>query len=175
MPREDLNNAVALPLPRVSIIAAVADNGAIGRDNALLWHLPADLAHFKRVTVGHPVIMGRRTWESLGRPLPGRRNLVVSRNASLVAPGAELCGSLPDALHRCADVPEVYVIGGAALFAEALPMAWQLWITEVHASAEADTFFPEWPRADFIEASREPHPAEAGRPGFDVVRYERRV
>lgn len=172
---EDSLHAVALALPRVCVIAAVARNGAIGRNNALLWHLPADLAHFKRVTLGHPVIMGRRTWESLGRPLPGRRNLVVSRNPALVAPGAEVCGSLRQALHQCADVPDVFVIGGAALFAEALPMAWRLWLTEVHETAEADTFFPDWNRADFIEASREPHPAESGRPGFDVVCYERRV
>ena len=171
----DSLHAVALALPRVCVIAAVARNGAIGRDNALLWHLPADLAHFKRVTLGHPVIMGRRTCESLGRPLPGRRNLVVSRNPGLCAPGAEVCGSLQQALRQCADVPDVFVIGGAALFAEALPKAWRLWLTEVHEAAEADTFFPDWSRADFIEASREPHPPEPGRPGFDVVCYERRV
>ncbi len=174
-PSDAPTHAVALVLPRISVIAAVARNGAIGRDNALLWHLPADLAHFKRVTLGHPVVMGRRTWESLGRPLPGRRNLVVSRNPTLRAEGAEICGCLAQALHQCADVRDVFVIGGAALFAEALPMAWQLWLTEVHAEAEADTFFPAWNPADFIEASREIHPSQSGRPGFDVVRYERRV
>ena len=162
-----------LPRPAVTLIAAVGADGVIGRGNALIWRLRADLAHFKRTTLGHPVLMGRKTWESLGRALPGRRNLVISRDPGYAAAGAEVCGSLADALQRCAGEPEVFVIGGAQIYHAALPLAQRLWLTEVHASADGDAHFPRWDRAAFAERSREPHAAADGAPAFDIVLYER--
>ncbi len=107
--------------PRVSIIVARARNGVIGKDNAMPWKIPGEQAYFKRITMGHPIVMGRRTWESIGRPLPGRRNIVVTRNAAYTAPGAEVAGSLGAALALCAGAAEVFVIGGAELYRLALP------------------------------------------------------
>lgn len=160
--------------PRVSLIAAVTRNGVIGRDGDLVWRIPADLAHFKRVTMGHPIVMGRRTWESIGRPLPGRRNLVVTRNAGYLAPGAETADSLATALRLCADSPEVFVVGGAEIYRQALPLAERLWLTEIHADAEGDARFPDWDPARFLLASREAHPAAGGLPAYDFALYERR-
>ncbi len=159
--------------PRVALIAAVGANGVLGRDNALIWRLRGDLAHFKRTTLGHPVLMGRKTWESLGRALPGRRNLVISRDPGYAAPGAEVCASLAEALLRCAGAAEVFVIGGAQLYRAALPLAQRLWLTEVHASADGDAYFPQWERGAFVERSREPAPAADGHPAYDIVLYER--
>ena len=159
--------------PRISLIAAVGRNGVLGRDNALIWRLPGDLAHFKRTTLGHPVLMGRRTWESLGRPLPGRRNLVVSRDPHFQAPGAEVCASFDAALQRCAGSDEVFVIGGAQLYAAALPRAQRLWLTEVHARADGDAFFPSWDRRAYLERSRATTAASGDRPAYDIVLYER--
>ena len=161
------------PRPVLSLIAVVARNGGIGRDNALLWHLSEDLRHFKRTTLGCPVIMGRKTWDAIGRPLPGRRNIVVTRNAGWVATGAEATGDLTHALSLAADTAKVFVIGGAQLYAAAMPFADELVLTEVDADAPADTFFPDWDRAAFIEQSRESHTDPHGlRYGF--VTYQRK-
>ncbi len=163
----------------LSLIAAVTQDGAIGRDNDLLWHDPRDQKHFRATTLGCPVIMGRRTWDSLPerfRPLPGRRNIVVTRNPAWQAPGAEVAHSLPAALALVADAPKVFVMGGGQLYAEALPWADELVLTEVEASFDADTFFPSWSRADFDEVQREVHASEAdSRPGFAFVTYRRRA
>jgi dihydrofolate reductase len=113
----------------ISLIAAMAGNRTIGRDNALPWRLPEDLRHFKATTLGKPVIMGRKTWESLGRPLPGRRNVVVSRNPDYRPEGGELTGSLAEAIAATADADEVFVIGGAELYRQALPSAQRLYLT----------------------------------------------
>ncbi len=156
----------------LSLIAAVARNGAIGKDNALLWRLPEDLKFFKRTTLGCPVIMGRKTWDSIGRPLPGRRNIVITRNTGWQAEGAEVFHDLDSALAATADVPKVFVIGGGELYAQALPHADELVLTEVDADFEGDTFFPHWDRSAFIEHSRETHQAEAGWPYHFVV-YQR--
>lgn len=129
----------------------MARNRVIGRDNRLPWRLPADLAYFKRVTMGHPVIMGRRTWESIGRPLPGRQNIVVSRNRDYSAPGATLVGSLDDAWRAAGEVEEACVIGGTSLFAEALPQADRIHLTEVEAEVEGDTYFPPFDRSQWVE------------------------
>jgi dihydrofolate reductase len=145
--------------PIIALIAAVARNGAIGRDNALLWHEPADQRHFRRVTMGCPVIMGRKTWDSLPvrfRPLPGRRNLVVSRNPALQCPGAEMAASLGAALTMVQDAPRVFVIGGGELYAQALPQARELWLTEIDADLPGDTFFPAWDRSAFVEVESTP-------------------
>lgn len=159
----------------LALIAAVARNGAIGKDNGLLWRLPADLQHFKRTTLGCPVVMGRKTWDSLPavfRPLPGRRNLVVTRNAAWAADGAEAVPSLTAALERLREAPRVFVIGGGELYAQALPLADELVLTEVEADFDGDTFFPVWPRATFHEVSRETHTSDAGW-RYHWVRYRR--
>ncbi len=162
----------------LSLIAAVARQGAIGRDNDLLWQDSRDQKHFRATTLGCPVIMGRRTWDSLParfRPLPGRRNIVVTRNAGWQAPGAEVAHALDQALALVAGVPKAFVMGGGQLYAEALPFADELVLTEVDADFEADTFFPGWDRSTFTEVQREAHPARApGELPFAFVTYQRR-
>jgi dihydrofolate reductase len=166
--------AMASPRPIVSLIAIVARNGAIGRGNALLWRLPEDLKHFKRTTLGHPVVMGRKTWDSIGRPLPGRRNIVVTRDPRWHADGAERAGSLDAALALARDEAKLFVIGGAQIYAQALPIADELVLTEIDAeAADADTFFPAWDRAAF---SREPGDEHRSEQGFSYrfVTYHRK-
>jgi len=142
---------------RVALIAAVARNGGIGKNNQLLVHLSEDLKHFKRTTLGCPIIMGRKTFEAIGRPLPGRRNIVVTRNLQWQAEGVETAVSLDTALRQVADAPKVFVIGGGQLYAQALPYADELVLTEMDCDFDADTFFPAWDRTVFIETSREVH------------------
>ncbi len=169
-----MSSAPARPL--VALVAAVARNGAIGRANDLLWRDAQDLAHFRALTLGSPVLMGRRTWDSLParwRPLPGRRNLVLTRNPQWRADGAEAAASLPAALARLAGVPRVFVIGGAQLYALALPLADELHLTEIDADFEGDTHFPPWPRAEFDEIARAPQRAADGT-RFAFVHYRRR-
>lgn len=143
-------------MSRITLVAAVARDGAIGRDNTLLWHIPEDMARFKAVTAGKPVVMGRKTWDSLPakfRPLPGRRNLVISRSVTAL-PGAEVFTSLDAALDACTE-PEVCIIGGSDIYALALPRADKLALTEVDAAfPDADKHFPVWPRDRFTEAAR---------------------
>ena len=128
--------------PAISMIVARSRNHVIGRDNQMPWKISADLQFFKRVTMGHPVIMGRKTWESIGRPLPGRRNIVVSRNADYELNGAELAGSLDDALNQLSEAPRVFVIGGEQLFKQAFAKADRLYITEIDIDVDGgDTFF----------------------------------
>jgi dihydrofolate reductase len=143
-----------------SLIVARARNGVIGRDNALPWHLPADLAHFRRTTLGHPVIMGRRTWESIGRPLPGRENLVVSRRAGYSAPGARVVQSLEEAWRTVAGAGEAFVIGGAGLYEAALPGADRIYLTEIEADVEGDTRFPALQEGDWIATIQGEHGAD---------------
>ncbi len=163
-------------MSQLAVIAAVARNGAIGKDNALLWRLPADLQFFKRTTLGCPVIMGRKTYESIGRPLPGRRNIVISRNAAWTAPGVDTVRSLDEALALAADAPKVFVIGGAQIYAQALPHADQIVLTEIERDYEADTFFPAWERSQFEEITRETHRAEAPDDvAYAFVTYRRRA
>lgn len=148
----------------------------IGRDNTIPWRIAEDAKRFRKLTMGHPVVMGRRTWDSLPgrfRPLPGRRNMVVTRNPDWHADGAERAGSLAAALSLLAGAPQVFVIGGGELYAEALPLADELLLTEVDADIEGDTFFPPWDRALFEEAWREQHVTENGLPFFFVT-YRRR-
>ena len=133
----------------LSIIVAMAQNRAIGRDNQLLWHISADLRRFKAITTGHAVIMGRRTFQSIGRPLPNRHNIVVSRNPSLVAEGCTVVHSLTAALALCPPADEAFVIGGGQIYAQALPLAQRMYITLVHSDMEADTFFPEFDPAQW--------------------------
>ena len=157
--------------PRVYLVAAVASNGIIGANGALPWRLPEDLQHFKRTTMGHPVIMGRRTWESLKGPLPGRDNIVVTRTTGYEAPGAAVAGSLEAALALCLGEPVVFVIGGSRLFAESLPIAAGLVMTEIYQDFEGDTWFPPYDRSHWKETQRERHATAEGME-FDFVLYE---
>jgi dihydrofolate reductase len=159
----------------LTLIVARARNGVIGRDNQLPWRLPEDLAHFKRTTMGRPIVMGRKTWESIGRPLPGRRSLVVSRDPHYAAPGAEVVTSLDEALARTAAEPEVFVIGGAQLYAAAAARAQRLVLTQIDADFQGDAFFAAPDAKQWQEVSRESHPATGARPwAYDFVTYERR-
>jgi dihydrofolate reductase len=140
----------------ISLVAAVADNGVIGAEGGMPWHLPADLAHFKQITLGKPVLMGRLTWESIGRPLPGRRNLVLTRDHDWQGPGAERIGSLEEAV-RVADkggAQELMVIGGAEIYRQALPRAARIHLTRVHAEPWGDTLFPELDPNEWCEVAR---------------------
>ena len=160
--------------PRICLIAAMASNRIIGRDNAMPWHLPADLRRFKALTMGHPVLMGRKTHESIGKPLPGRRNLVLTRDPAYRAAGCEIVTSLDAALAACAGVEQIFVIGGGEIYRAALPYAQRLEFTEIHAAFEGDASFPEFPQAEWREVWREAHAAEADLPfSYDFVRYER--
>ncbi len=157
----------------LSLIVAMAKNRAIGIDNRMPWHLPADFAWFKRTTLGHPIIMGRKTFESIGRPLPGRRNIVVSRNPDFRADGVETAPSLTAALAMTKD-DDAFVIGGATLYTEALPLAKRLYLTEVDATPEADTLFPPIDTREWRERSRESHAAdEKNAHGMAFVVLER--
>lgn len=158
--------------PRVYLVAAVAANGIIGAAGKLPWHLPEDLKFFKGLTMGKPIVMGRRTWESIARALPGRKNIVVTRQPGYAAEGAQVVSSLEQALERCASDGVAYVIGGADLFAASLPTADGLVLTEIHRDYEGDVWFPEWDRAQWREVKRQPHEAADGL-RFDFVLYER--
>lgn len=155
---------------QLSLIVAYAQNNVIGRDNTLPWKLPSDLAHFKRTTLGHPVIMGRKTWESLGRPLPGRRNIVISRNPLYEAAGAQCVASLALAIEAVRDAEHAFVIGGAQIYQEALPFAQKIIATEVQAHIEGDAFFAPLDKKNWTEISRISYPPENGL-SFDVVEY----
>jgi dihydrofolate reductase len=158
--------------PKVYLVAAVAANGVIGRQGRLPWHLPEDLKHFKRLTLGHPVIMGRKTWESLnGKALPGRDNIVVTRTPGYEAPGAAVASSLHAALALCAGESVAFVIGGEQLFAESLSSAAGLVLTEIHRDYEGDVSFPKYDRSRWRESQRERHTAADGTK-FDFVLYE---
>jgi dihydrofolate reductase len=157
---------------RVYLVAAVAKNGVIGARGKLPWQLPEDLQHFKKLTLGHPILMGRRTWESLGRPLPGRDNIVISRKGGFEAPGASIAQSLPGAIALCAGEPVAFVIGGAEVYAAALPLADGLVLTEIDRDYEGDTRFPDWDRKAWRVAQKETHTSKEGV-RFDFVLYER--
>ena len=154
------------------MIVARSRNHVIGRDNQMPWKISADLQFFKRVTMGHPVVMGRKTWESIGRPLPGRRNIVVSRNAQLQLTGAEVAGSLDEALDRLSESSRVFVIGGEQLFKQAFGKADRLYITEIEMDVEGgDTFFEVPDQASWKEIERTP--GSEGNITFHFVTLER--
>jgi dihydrofolate reductase len=160
---------------RLSLVVAVARNGVIGRDNQLPWRLPDDLAYFKRVTMGHPVVMGRRTWQSIGKPLPGRTNIVVTHDPGFRAPGCVVAHSLDEAWRAAQGADEACVIGGTSLFAETLPLADVIHLTEVEADVEGDTYFPQFDRSAWKETEVERHAADARHAyPFRIVRLERR-
>lgn len=157
----------------ITIVVARARNGAIGREGALPWRLPADLRHFKAVTMGSAMVMGRRTFDSLPGLLPGRRHIVLTRDPDWAAPGAEVARTTCEARSLAARGP-VSVIGGAEVIALYLPLADAVELTEVHSEPEADTFLPDFDSEEWREVSREDHPAVDGRPAYSFVRLERR-
>jgi dihydrofolate reductase len=165
---------------KLALIAAVADNGIVGRNNTMPWHLPEDLKYFKRVTLGKPVVMGRKTWDSIGRPLPGRTNIVISRQVNLVIEGATVVADLRTALELAQSIgetdgsEELMVIGGSEIYALALPLAQRLYLTEVHAEVTGDASFPDWNRGEWEEASRLRHGADDSNPfDYSFVVYDR--
>ncbi|OVZ61256.1 dihydrofolate reductase [Pigmentiphaga sp. NML080357] len=160
-----------MPAPLI-LIVAYASNRVIGRDNALPWRLRGDLAHFKRTTLGHPIVMGRKTWESLGRPLPGRQNIVVTRDPAYAAAGATVVHTLDEALAAAGQAEQIYVIGGAQIYAAALERADRIIATEVHADVPGDAYFPPLPAGQWRETAREPQPPEDGL-AYDFVSYQR--
>ncbi|HEX9179329.1 MAG TPA: dihydrofolate reductase [Burkholderiales bacterium] len=157
---------------RLSVIAAVARNGVIGRDNTLPWRLPEDLKRFRALTMGHHIVMGRRTWESIGRLLPGRSMIIVTRNPEYTVPGCAVTHSLAEAVALAGDDPEVFVIGGAELYREALATAERLYLTEIRADFEGDAWFPEFDPDAWIEVSRDSGNDPATP--HDFVVYERK-
>jgi dihydrofolate reductase len=166
---------------RVSLIAAVAENRVVGRNNQLPWYLPEDLRYFKRVTMGKPVLMGRKTFESIGRPLPGRSNIVVSRQTGLEIEGVRVVAdvesgiALASAQAEIDGLDELMVIGGAEIYALCLPLAQRLYLTEVHGEPEGDVWFPCWDRGEWRECQRERHAASDNNPfDYSFVVYERR-
>lgn len=148
----------------ISLIVALASNHIIGAHNRLLWRLPAELQYFKKITMGKPIIMGRKTHESIGRALPGRRNIVISRNPTFKAEGCEVVHSLDAALALVKEEVEVMVIGGAQIYQQALPRAERLYVTWVHHVFDGDVYFPEWDAAQWREVSREERVADAENP-----------
>lgn len=148
-------HACMKPIANLSIIAALSDNRMIGRDNKLPWHLPADLAHFKRITMGKPIIMGRKTWESLPGLLPHRTHVVVTRDRDYVAEGASVVHSIAEAVGLVADVDELFVVGGANIYAQTLPLASTMYLTQVHQTIDGDTRFPDYEAGEWREMSRQ--------------------
>lgn len=166
---------------KLALIVALAENGIIGRDNSMPWHLPEDLRHFKRITLGKPVIMGRKTWESLPFPLPGRTNLVISGQPHFQAPGGEVHSSLAAALSRAQVVAqeqgqdEIMVIGGAQVYAQALPKADRLYLTRIALKPAGDAYFPHWTPAHWQCVDQDNHPATETTPGYAFEVYRRIV
>ncbi len=157
--------------PHIVLIAAMAANRVIGRDNTIPWHLPGDLARFKRITMGHPVIMGRRTYQSIGRALPGRRNIVLTRNANFTAADCEVVASLDEALRRCDGEEKVFIIGGEQLYRDAMPLADEIILTVLDREVEGDTRFPEVPE----ELFRPVHTAQDDAPPGCTIRTLQRI
>lgn len=150
------------PAPRVSVISAMARDRVIGIDNRLPWHLPEDLRHFKRLTLGHHIIMGRKTFESIGRPLPGRTTVILTRDAGYRPPQCLTAASLEAALAACGDDGEVFFVGGAEIYAQALPLADRLYLTEIDARFEGDARFPEFDAREWRETGRDSRVSDAG-------------
>ncbi|MEM9171153.1 MAG: dihydrofolate reductase [Pseudomonadota bacterium] len=160
----------------VSLIVAVSDNGVIGKDNALPWRLPADLKYFKRVTMGKPIVMGRKTWESIGKPLPCRRNIVVTRNVDFAADGAEVVNSLEAALASLNEMTEVMIIGGAQIYAAAMTHVDRVYLTRVHVDIEAgDAFFPTLDESQWFAVSEQFVRGADGAPDCTFCVFEPRL
>ena len=161
--------------PRVSLIVAMAKNRVIGVNNTLPWRLPADLKHFKTLTMGHHIVMGRKTYESIGKPLPGRTSVVVTRNANYAQPGVVVVNSLEAAISACGEDSEIFVIGGAELYRQAIDLADRIYLTEIDAAISGDAHFTEFDRKLWREYGRVSHtPDEKNRYSYHFVVYDRK-
>jgi len=160
---------------QISIVVAISSNNAIGKNNQLLWHLPADLKHFKNITTGHTIIMGRKTYDSIGKPLPNRRNIIITRQKDLQLDGVEVVNSLDEALTLCKDEKEIFVIGGAEIYKQAISICDKIYLTRVHQNFDADAFFPELDNETWKEISKEDHlPDEKNKFAYTFSTLERR-
>jgi dihydrofolate reductase len=158
----------------INLIVAIDEKNGIGKDNLLPWHLPADLKHFKMVTTGHPVIMGRKTFDSIGKALPNRRNIVISRQSGLLIPGAEVCSSLKNAIELCLNEKDVFVIGGAQIFEQAISIADVLYLTIIHENFNADVFFPKIKMNEWIEEEKNLHESdEKNLYSYSFIKYKK--
>ena len=162
--------------PLVSLISAMDSNRLIGKDSTLPWHMPADLAFFKRTTMGKPIIMGRKTYESIGKPLPGRVNIIVTRNAALSFPGCDIASSIDSAIALARDSEEVMIIGGASLFQQTIGSANQIYLTLIHHSFSGDTWFPRIDTNQWRQISREDFPADSNNYySYSFITYTREI
>ena len=157
-------------MPEFIIIVAISQNGVIGRDGRLPWHLPSDLKHFKKTTMNYPIIMGRKTFDSIGKPLPGRNNIVLSRNSSLLLPGCAVVHSIEEALELCREDDKVFIIGGADIFNDCLPITDTIIVTALEREVDGDVFFPEIDPAVFKQTEAINHDLEEP---YSIIRYER--
>lgn len=159
----------------IAAIVAISENAVMGKNNQLPWHLPADLQHFKKITMGKPILMGRKTFDSIGRVLPGRCNVIVTRDEAFQAPGCVVATSIDTALASVSYCDEIFVIGGAALFQQMLPMVDRLYLTIIHHEFDGDTFFPEINLAEWQETEREDHlPDEVNRYSYSFITLEKK-
>jgi len=157
----------------ISIVVAISENRAIGKDNKLLWYLPNDLKHFKAITTGNTVIMGRKTYESVGKPLPNRRNIIITRQ-DIAIEGCEVVNSIKAALELCRTEREVFIVGGAEIYKQSLHLTDRIYLTVVHKQFEGDSFFPEIKKTDWLQVSREDHqPDEKNSLPYSFITYER--
>ncbi len=160
--------------PRITLIAAMANDRVIGTNNTLPWDLPADMKHFREQTMGKPILMGRKTYDSIGRPLPGRHNIVVTRNAGLEIEGCTVVSSVDEALEAAGDVPEVMVMGGASFYEQLLPQAERLVLTLIDLQIEGDAWFPALEEGEWREVAREDNePDEKNRWAYSFIEFER--
>lgn len=172
MPTTHPRSSIPNPQSRLSIIVAMAKNRVIGANNTLPWHLPADLKHFKSLTMGHHIIMGRKTYESIGKPLPGRTSVVVTRNTGYSLPGVIVVNSLPAAIKACGNDDEIFVIGGAELYRQAIDLADRIYLTEIEADIAGDAHFTEFDSKMWRETGRESHsPDEKNLHPYHFVSY----
>jgi len=161
---------------KISLIAAMANNRIIGRDNKMPWHLPADLKHFKQVTMGKPVIMGRKTFESIGKPLPGRQNIIITRQSGLALNGCDIVHSIEDAIALVKNIDEVMIIGGGTIYESMIDKADRLYITLIELEADGDTQFPAWNEDEWSIIDEEPHLADDKNPyNYRFITLERKV
>jgi dihydrofolate reductase len=157
----------------LTIVVAISENRAIGKDNKLLWRLPKDLKHFKEITTGHTIIMGRKTYESVGKPLPNRRNIIITRQAITIE-GCEVVNSIDAAIDLCKDEQEVFIVGGSEIYKQAMKLTDRIYLTIVHKQFEADSFFPEIDPKEWKEVHREDHePDEKNLLPYSFITYER--
>ncbi len=160
-------------MKKISLIAAIGQNSVIGNDNKMPWHLPADLKFFKQTTMGKSILMGRKTWDSIGKPLPGRKNIVISRNNAFNPDGATIADNLQDAI-TAADSEEVMIIGGATIYQQSMPLADHLYITRINHHFEGDAFFPKIDPLSWKDGYFYPHKADKNNPyDYDFIRYDR--